>query len=29
LLLHHLHITLLDLIKADELAAHRPFDRGG
>ncbi len=29
LLLRHLHITLLDLMKADELAAHRPFDRGG
>ena len=29
LLLRHLHITLLDLLHADELAAHRPAERAG
>jgi plasmid maintenance system antidote protein VapI len=27
ILLHHLHITLLDLLNEDELAAHRHTDR--
>jgi plasmid maintenance system antidote protein VapI len=27
ILLHHLHITLLDLLDEDELAAHRHIDR--